>query len=177
MKIYLKNIVCPELERLGVNYKIDEFGIEITSSVSDGQKQELDKALQPCNIILTSENNGVIVKKIKASLKELLYYSDDEMKSILPGCLQQNTTYSYSFLDNLFRFETGNTIEECFNKKKVEWAKKLLSYYNLSLTEVTYQLGYNSIEDFTAQFKMRTSITPNQFKQLKTKPVPVMEEA
>ncbi len=178
MKIYLKNIVCPELERLGVNYKIDELGIEITSSISDGQIQELDKTLQPCNLIVSPENNGITVKKIKSALKELLNYSDDEMRRMLPGCLQNKIVLSYIFLDNVFSFETGLTIEEYFNKKKVEWAKKLLTYYNLNITEVTYQLGYTSNESFVEQFKMRTGITPYQYKDIKVKQqMPVMEEA
>lgn len=168
MKIYLKNIACPELDKLGVNYKIDELGIEITSSVSDGQIEELDKTLQPCNLILASENNSVTAKKIKAALKDLMNYSDEEMKSMLPSCLQYNPV-SYTFLNNVFSLETGLTIEEYFNKKKIDWAKKLLSYYNLTLTEVTYQLGYVSVENFIEQFKQRTGITPNQFKQVKSK--------
>lgn len=178
MKIYLKNIVCPELEKLGVNYKIDELGIEITSSVSDVDMIELDRTLQPCNLILTSDNNAVTVKKIKAALKDLLNYSFDEMKILLPGFLQnKSSSLSFQFLNNVFSFETGMTIEEYFNKKKIEWAKKLLAYYNLTLTEVTYQLGYTSIESFVEQFKMSTGITPSQFKQVKTKQqVPVMEE-
>lgn len=177
MKIYLKNIICPELEKLGVNYKIDELGIEITSSVTDGQIQELDKTLQPCNLLLTSENNGVTVKKIKAALKDLLNYSDDEMRNLLPSYLQLKN-YSYTFLDNIFKYETGYSIEEFFNKKKVDWAKKLLSYYNLNITEVTYQLGYDNEDSFIEQFKMKTGITPYQFKEIKnSKPVPVMEEA
>lgn len=176
MKIYLKNIVCPDLEKMGVNYKIDELGIEITSSVTDGQMQKLDKTFQPCNLLLTSENNGVTVKKIRAALKDLLNYSDNEMRTLLPDYLQLNN-YSYTYLDNLYRYETGYTIEEYFNKKKIEWAKKLLSYYNLNITEVTYQLGYESTDSFIEQFKMRTGITPYQFKEIKNKPIPVMEEA
>jgi methylphosphotriester-DNA--protein-cysteine methyltransferase len=173
MKIYLKNIVCPELERLGVNYKIDELGIEITSTVSDVQMEELDRTLQPCNLILTAENNGVTVKKIKAALKDLLYYSGEEMKTMLPKHIMQ-TALSYSYLDNVFHFETGISIEEYFNKKKIEYAKKLLSYYNLSLTEVSYQLGFDSTESFSEQFRSISGITPNQFKHLKQA---VMEEA
>lgn len=176
MKIYLKNIVCPDLEKLGVNYKIDELGIEITSSVTDGLKKELDKTLQPCNLVLISENNSVTVKKIKSYLKELLNYSDEEMKSMLPSLVQARKP-SYTYLDNLFSLETGITIEEYFNKKKIDWAKKLLAYYNLTITEVTYQLGYTSSDIFMEQFKLITGITPYQFKQIKTKQqIPVLEE-
>jgi YesN/AraC family two-component response regulator len=177
MKIYLKNIICPELEKLGIDYRIDELGIEITSSVTEVQKNELNSALQPCNMILTSDNNGVTVKKIKTTLKDLLYYSDEEMKSILPKYLQQNGTPNYSFLDNIFRFETGNSIEEYFNRKKIDMAKKLLTYYNLSLTEATYQLGYTHTDSFVEEFKMRTGITPAQFKEFKMKQISVLEEA
>jgi AraC-like DNA-binding protein len=178
MKIYLKNIVCPELEKLGVNYKIDELGIEITSSVTDGQKEELDRALFPCNLILIAENNSITVKKIKATVKELLNYSDEEMKNMLPKLIQSRTIVSYTFLNNVFQFETGLSIEEYFNKKKIDWAKKLLAYYNLNITEVTYQLGYNHTETFTEEFEMSTGLTPNQYKQMKIKQqVAVLEEA
>jgi AraC-like DNA-binding protein len=177
MKIYLKNIVCPDLEKLGVNYKIDELGIEITSSVSDGLKKELDKTLQPCNLVLISENNSVTIKKIKAVLKELLNYSDEEMKSMLPSLVQARKT-SYTYLNNLFDLETGVSIEDYFNKKKIDWAKKLLAYYNLTVTEVTYQLGYDSSDNFVEQFINITGITPYQFKQIKAKQqIPVLEEA
>lgn len=176
MKIYLKNIVCPDLEKLGVNYKIDELGIEITSSVSDGLKKELDKTLQPCNLVLISENNSVTVKKIKSVLRELLNYSDDEMRCMLPSLIQARKT-SYTYLDNLFHLETGITIEEYFNKKKIDWAKKLLAYYNLTITEVTYQLGYTSSDNFIEQFKLIAGITPYQFKQAKSKQqISVLEE-
>lgn len=177
MKIYVKNIVCPDLEKLGVNYKIDDLGIEITSSVSDGLKKELDKTLQPCNLVLIAENNQVTVKKIKAALKELLNYSDEEMKSMLPSLIQARST-SYNYLENLFTIETGQTIEEYFNKKKIDWAKKLLAYYNLNLTEVTYQLGYDSTDSFIEQFQLVTGITPFKFKEAKAKQqMAVLEEA
>jgi AraC family transcriptional regulator len=178
MKIYLKNISCPDLEKLGIDYSIDELGIEITSSVTEVQKNELYSAFQPCNMVLTSENNGVTVKKIKTTLKDLLYYSDEEMKNILPKYLQQNGTGtpSYYFLDSIFKFETGSTIEEYFNRKKIDMAKKLLIYYNLSITEVTYQLGYTHNESLVEHFKMRTGITPTQFKEFKMKQMAVLEE-
>lgn len=176
MKIYLKNIACPDLEKLGINYKVDELGIEITSSVSDGLREELNKKLQPCSMVLVTEDSTVTVKKIKTVLKDLINYSDEEMKTMLPSLvLSRNSSYTY--LNNLFYFETGTSIEEYFNKKKIDWAKKLLAYYKLTLTEVTYQLGYESTEAFAEQFKLSTGVSPYQFKQTKLKQqLTVLEE-
>jgi AraC-like DNA-binding protein len=99
------------------------------------------------------------------------------MKSMLPSLVQARKS-SYTYLDNLFSLETGINIEEYFNKKKIDWAKKLLAYYNLTVTEVTYQLGYTSSDNFVEQFKQIAGITPYQFKQIKTKQhIPVLEEA
>jgi AraC-like DNA-binding protein len=99
------------------------------------------------------------------------------MKSMLPSLVQARKP-SFTYLDNLFSIETGITIVEYFNKKKIDWAKKLLAYYNLTITEVTYQLGYTSTDNFVEQFELITGITPYKFKQTKTKQqMSVLEEA
>ncbi|WP_235208073.1 helix-turn-helix domain-containing protein [Saccharicrinis fermentans] len=45
--------------------------------------------------------------------------------------------------------------------------KELLVYNELSLNEISYQLGYSSVQHLSAQFKKVTGLTPSHFKRLK----------
>ena len=53
--------------------------------------------------------------------------------------------------------------------KKIDRAIKLLMHYNLTPIEISYQLNYNSTEEFSYQFKSITGLTPDSFKQMQQK--------
>jgi len=48
----------------------------------------------------------------------------------------------------------------------MEKVKELLSYNELTLSEIAYRLGYSSVAYLSAQFKKATGLTPSQFKKL-----------
>jgi AraC-like DNA-binding protein len=51
--------------------------------------------------------------------------------------------------------------------QKISKAIELLVHYNLTPVEISYQLDFNSLEEFTNQFKIIAGLTPEQFKQLR----------
>jgi AraC-like DNA-binding protein len=51
----------------------------------------------------------------------------------------------------------------------VEKVKELLVYDELSLKEITFQLGYISVQHLSSQFKKTTGLTPSHFKKIKNK--------
>lgn len=52
---------------------------------------------------------------------------------------------------------------------KIERAKELLLYDELTLTEIAYKLHYSSVAHLSNQFKKVTGLTPTYFKELKEK--------
>ena len=60
-----------------------------------------------------------------------------------------------------------STIEEFVILEKIELVKELLSYNELSLSEIADQMNYSSLAALSAQFKSITGITPTKFKLLK----------
>ena len=73
----------------------------------------------------------------------------------------------YSFLSKLFSETTGTTIEKYFIAQKIERAKELIVYGELSLNEIADKLGYSSVAYLSSQFKSVTGLTPSYFKKLK----------
>src|SRR5207245_1951397 len=77
--------------------------------------------------------------------------------------------YDYNYLSNLFSEVKGTTIEHYIISHKIERAKELLIYNELSLTEIAYKLHYSSVAHLSNQFKKITGLTPSFFKNMKHK--------
>ncbi len=50
--------------------------------------------------------------------------------------------------------------------QKIEKVKELIVYDELNLTEISYQLGYNSVSHLSSQFKKTTGLSPTYLKKI-----------
>ena len=65
----------------------------------------------------------------------------------------------------VFKETTGLTPWQYVIKKRIELAKRLLKIPQLSIVEISYQLGYSTPAQFTNFFRKHTGITPSIYKQ------------
>ena len=67
-----------------------------------------------------------------------------------------------------FCLNNGNQIVVA---KNFDWSVDLgyIFVNKLSLTEISYQVGYSSVQHLSNQFKKNTGFSPSQFKKLKEK--------
>ncbi|MDR0700784.1 MAG: helix-turn-helix transcriptional regulator, partial [Tannerella sp.] len=59
---------------------------------------------------------------------------------------------------------TGKTPKAYIDSRTILEAKRLLSYSNLSVKEIGFELGFNEPTNFNKYFRRHTSITPVQFR-------------
>jgi len=78
-------------------------------------------------------------------------------------------SYSKSFLCKIFKEQTGETLIACFNRLKMEEAKRLLVESAQSVTTIAVSLGYQDVKYFDAIFKKHAGVTPVAYraKQIK----------
>ena len=69
-------------------------------------------------------------------------------------------------LSKLFSDVEGTTIEQYSIYQKIELAKELLVYDELTLTEIADRLGYSSLAHLSNQFKKFTGLTLTHFRQI-----------
>lgn len=176
MTIYIKNIAClhcqeivkTELEKLGLrNAVINNGEIRILEEISPFKKEMLNLALKRSGFELMEPRKVMIVKKIRNIIDDMVYYSEDQMRKILPEYLSKKMKMDYNYLVELFSEVYNTTIEKYFILTKIERVKELLVYYRLNLTEISYQLNYNSIAHLSNQFKEVTGISPSNFQKIK----------
>lgn len=102
------------------------------------------------------ENN--LVNDVINVLKEKLY----ENTSLNEVC--DLTHYSKTYLNALFKKNTGYTIIQYFIELKVQEAKKLLRE-NYSTADISIMLQFDSPSYFSKVFKKHTNLTPSQYKK------------
>ncbi len=71
------------------------------------------------------------------------------------------------YLSKLFREETGDTFVNYIAEKRMELAKNLLSNTELSIKEITAEIGYNDQNYFSKLFKAKFGISPTDFRKSK----------
>ena len=75
----------------------------------------------------------------------------------------------YSYLSGLFSEVEGITIEKYIINQKIEKVKELITYDELSVSEIAYKLGYSSVAHLSKQFKTHTGLNPSYFKDIQAK--------
>lgn len=165
-----KLVVKSELEKLGLRPISVELGeAELENSSIEKQKEELLQRLRSLGFDLIDDKKSRIIEKIKNQIIELVYHKNNQLSVNLSDYLSKNLSQDYSSLSNLFSEVESITIEHYFISQKIERVKELLTYDELSLSEIAFQLNYSSIAHLSNQFKKHTGLTPTHFKQMKGK--------
>jgi len=74
------------------------------------------------------------------------------------------TLLSPNYFCEVFKAETGVTFTEYVTKVRMAEAKRLLRDTNLSVSEISRKVGYESIHYFSRLFKEREGLSPSEFR-------------
>ena len=173
--LHIKNMVCNRcimvvkdlLKSLGLQPTSVELGIAVLpDKVTDEVYQAVKEALEPFGFELIDDRKSQVVEHIKDTIIELVHYNDNELKVNLSDYLTSKFNRDYSALSKLFSEVTNTTIEKYLIAQKIERAKELLIYGELSLNEIADKLNYSSAAYLSSQFKSVTGLTPSHFKKI-----------
>lgn len=174
--LHIKNMVCnrcimvvrSQLEQLGLQPVSVELGIAVLpDKVTDEVYHAVKVSLEPFGFELIDDKKSQVIEQIKDAIIELVHYNDNDLKVNLSDYLTSKLNRDYSSLSKLFSEITNTTIEKYLIAQKIERAKELLVYGELSLNEIADKLNYSSAAYLSAQFKSITGLTPSHFKKIK----------
>lgn len=171
-----KMIVRSELEKMGLHFTILELGeVEIREKLSEKMKNELKVALLRFGLELMEDKKSILIEKVKNIIVEMIHYSDEPPINNFSDFLSEKLKYDYNYISTLFSEVKGTTIEHYIISHKIERAKELLIYNELTLTEIAFKLHYSSVAHLSNQFKKVTGLTPSFFKNMKHKRLIALE--
>ena len=175
--LLVKNMVCQRcvmavesiLEAGEVAFQKVTFGeIHLAGELSAEQKIYLKESLAKVGFEMIDSQTGGLVEKIKQLVikRARNEVSDAERKVKLSLYLSDKVHHEYTYLSSLFSAVEGRTIENYFIEQRIEKAKELLIYDQLTLSEIAFELEYSSAAHLSNQFKKITGLTPTYFKEI-----------
>ncbi|HEY6951983.1 MAG TPA: helix-turn-helix transcriptional regulator [Bacteroidota bacterium] len=175
--LYIKNMVCnrcirvvrEELEKLGLNIQRVDLGEVDLSEVKNLNLRKVQEVLKLNGFELIEDKRVRIIERIKLAILRLVQrdQSIDPMKLNLSEYIAGELGHDYHYLSSLFSSIENVTIEQYFILQKIERAKELLKYGELTLSEIAFNMGYSSVQHLSNQFKNITGLTPSYFKGMK----------
>lgn len=172
--LIIKNMVCgrcikvvrEELEKLGLNVEHIELG-EVSISGKEFPYEKIKTVLEENGFELVEDKKAMLINKVKSLIIEVIQ-SDrlEEMDMNFSEYLSEQLDTDYSYLSSLFSSVENITIEHYIILQKIERAKELLRYNELTLSEIAWRLGYSSVQHLSNQFRKVTGFTASQFKSL-----------
>ena len=174
--LHIKNMVCnrcirvvrEELTNLGLSVQDVVLGRAVIASKRESYDQRaVAQVLAHSGFELLEDSSSQKVEQIKATIIALV--QGDKLAELhvnISDYLAGALNHSYSYLSRLFSSVEGGTIERYVILQKIERAKELLVYDQLSLGNIAYRLGYSSIQHLSSQFKRVTGLTATHFRDI-----------
>ena len=173
--LYIKNMVCDRC-KMAVDKLLRDEGLQPTEvdlglarvegEVTAGQRDRLKEHLQRIGFELLDDRKQQTLERIKAAVIRLVHYQDNHSTLNLSDYLQQELHQEYSSLSKLFSEYSSMTLERYFIEQRIERVKELITYDEMTLTEIAMKMNYSSVAYLSTQFRSVTGMTPSAFKAL-----------
>ena len=131
-------------------------------------KEEIDTLLIPlCNMLEltyiksketeTSEEHPIdsVIRYIKKNYTQPITLSD--------VCAKLH--YSRSYVSHMFKQHTGRSFRQYLTEIRLDVAKTLLQYSGLSITEISFSIGFEDSTYFASIFKKHYGISPSVYRK------------
>lgn len=153
------------VEDLGLTPLEVELGVvTIDGLLTSEQRLSMKTALEQQGFELLADRREQTIDRIRSLIVELVHKQDSQTPLRLSDYLAEQLHSDYSALSKLFSELTGSTIENYYVRQRIERVKELLSYDELSLSQIALKLNYSSTAYLSTQFKQVTGMTPTAFK-------------
>jgi len=170
----IKNMVCDRcimsvremLHDLGYQVESVKLGrAEIGSRPTEDELTTIAEKLQGKGFELITQKSKALIEDVKALLIAYVKVLEQEEKPPkLSAYLSEKLHRNYSYLSSRFSNETSLTIEQYLIQLKIERVKELLTYQEMTLSEIAWKLNYSSVQYLSNQFKDVTGETVTAFR-------------
>ncbi|MDU1855092.1 MAG: AraC family transcriptional regulator, partial [Clostridium baratii] len=126
-------------------------------------KDELSNAITSSHINDLSYEKDIVHNSILKPAIEYIYSHKNENVSLKKA--SDLCHISSSYFSRIFSKEVGQNYSTYISKLKIEWAKQLLISTDITVSEISDNLGFNESGYFIKIFKKYESITPSLYRK------------
>ncbi len=127
-------MVKQEFEKLGIKISSIELGeLEVQQKITLRQFDKIKAALLKNGHELMEDKKSIQIEKVKNAIIDMIHYSEEPPEEKYSEYLSKRLECDYNYLSNLFSEVTGSTLQQFIIINKIERAKELIIYNELSL--------------------------------------------
>ena len=168
-------LMLSEKEETILNDLINNLEREYLSNIDDFSKDvmvsQIELLLNYSNrfynrqFITRKQTNHDFLIKFDAILDNY-FDRQNETQNGLPtvGYIAAQLNMSPNYLSDILRHLTGQNAQQHIHSKLIERAKEALSTTSLSISEISYRLGFEHPQSFNKLFKSKTNVSPLKFR-------------
>jgi AraC family transcriptional activator of pobA len=147
-----------------LNNRIDDFSHEVVIAQIE-LLLSYAKRFYKRQFLTRQAATSDLLQKLEAQLNT--YFKEE--KPIHHGVptvqyLAEQLNYTPNYLSDMLRSLTGLNAQQHIHEKLIEKSKELLTTTTLTISEVAYQLGFEHSQSFSRLFKIKTKVSPLQFR-------------
>ena len=162
-----KAIFTEQLRQLGVEFAFNTMGeVELLQPVDGTKMKQIEEKLREFGIEIIQDPRSIFVQRIKDVIIEMINADNKLPSAKFSDYLAQRLNHSYGHISKIFSEVTYTSIEHFIIIQKIEKVKHLITNGELTLSEMSWQLNYSSVQHLSNQFKKTTGITPTAFQRI-----------
>lgn len=172
----IKNMVCDRcilvvsgiLERLGLApLRVDLGHVELPDRPDAPTMERLEEELRSVGFELIGDRTSRLIEQVKNVVRAYVDLDHGgRRRERFSDHLVRHIPKDYATLSALFSTVEGITIQQYLIRVRIEKAKELLVYDELSLTQIADRLGYSSVAHLSGQFRAITGLSPTHFRRV-----------
>lgn len=150
--------------------KVRLGAVELPFAIKDqGQMERFRAGLINLGFDIIDDHKTQLVNQVKQIvIKRIRADEHIGRKTNFSEAIVTSIPYTYNYISQIFSESENTTLEKFIIAQKIERAKELLSYDELSLNQIADKLAYSSTAHLSTQFKKVTGMSPSEYKKLGT---------
>lgn len=111
---------------------------------------------------LGSKNKHSRLSKVQEAMLYIQNNFRNEITLDDIACVAQRTA---SYMSSLFVKESGINFKEYLSTIRLDYARKLLEFSDMSVTDICFESGFNDYANFERSFKKKYTISPREYRK------------
>lgn len=177
MRFFIKYMVCDRCKALvidaaeeaGLSYdKVSLGELHLSKDMTLSQFSQLKALLKKSGFELLDHRQNVLVERLLNIIDDLVDFPEIEFSKINCDYLSSDHFRNCASLNLLFSEIECISIEKYIDEHKISKIKEMLSYNELSISQIATIMHYRTAAQLYGYFKSFTGLNPAYFKQMRS---------
>jgi len=111
---------------------------------------------------LTNRHNHGHLSKVQTAM---LFVQNNFRSDISLSDVADAVGVTPAYMSSIFTRDSGMNFKDYLSNIRFDYAKKLLEYSDMTVTDICYESGFNDYANFERNFKSRFGVAPRQYRQ------------